>query len=103
MRSVRGDEMPEEISGIGARALDVAACRAWPGLHVLVIAAWPELGVETGCYHHDIAFRTLLFVYPSSKGSSTVAMLPCLEAHLTIGVVDSGCEIKWLPFSFSFS
>eukprot|EP00904_Undaria_pinnatifida_P010952 jgi/Undpi1/6988/HiC_scaffold_21.g09462.m1 len=57
MRSVRGDEMPEELSNIGSVALDVGAYRAWPGLHPLVIAAWAELGVETGCYH-DIAFRT---------------------------------------------
>ena len=57
MRSVRGDEMPEELSAIGSKGLDVAAYRAWPGLHPFVIAAWAELGVETGCYH-DIAFRT---------------------------------------------
>ena len=57
MRSVRGDEMPEELSAIGARALDVAAYRAWPALHPLVITAWKELGVEMGCYH-DISFRT---------------------------------------------
>eukprot|EP00904_Undaria_pinnatifida_P005743 jgi/Undpi1/2299/HiC_scaffold_13.g05683.m1 len=57
MRSVRGDEMPEEFSNIGSVALDVAAYRAWPALHPFVIGAWAELGVETGCYH-DIAFRT---------------------------------------------
>lgn len=57
MRTVRGDEMPEELSAIGSKGLDVAAYRAWPGLHPFVIAAWAELGVETGCYH-DIAFRT---------------------------------------------
>lgn len=57
MRSVRGDEMPEELSAIGAKALDVAAYRAWPVLHPFVVAAWTELGVEMGCYH-DIAFRT---------------------------------------------
>lgn len=57
MRSVRGDEMPEELSNIGAIALDVAAYRAWPALHPIVAAAWAELGIETGCYH-DIAFRT---------------------------------------------
>ena len=57
MRSVRGDEMPEELTAIGSKGLDVAAYRAWPGLHPFVIAAWAELGVKTGCYH-DIAFRT---------------------------------------------
>ena len=57
MRSVRGDEMPEELSAIGAKALDVAAYRAWPVMHPFVAAAWTELGVEMGCYH-DIAFRT---------------------------------------------
>ncbi|CAM9322615.1 unnamed protein product [Scytosiphon promiscuus] len=57
MRSVRGDELPEELSAIGSQAIDVAAYRAWPALHPLVVAIWPELGIETGCYH-DIAFRT---------------------------------------------
>lgn len=54
---MRGDELPEELSAIGAKALDVSAYRAWPVLHPLVSAAWTELGLETGCYH-DIAFRT---------------------------------------------
>ncbi|CAN0185945.1 unnamed protein product [Scytosiphon promiscuus] len=57
MRSVRGDELPEELSAIGSQAIDVAAYRAWPALHPLVTAIWTELGIETGCYH-DIAFRT---------------------------------------------
>eukprot|EP00752_Nemacystus_decipiens_P011719 g10400.t1 len=57
MRSVRGDELPEELAAIGSQALDVAAYRAWPALHPLVTAIWVELGIETGCYH-DIAFRT---------------------------------------------
>lgn len=57
MRSVRGDELPEELAAIGSQALDVAAYRAWPTLHPLVAAIWAELDIETGCYH-DIAFRT---------------------------------------------
>ncbi len=57
MRSVRGDELPAELSAIGSQALDVAAYRAYPALHPLATAIWGELGIETGCYH-DIAFRT---------------------------------------------
>ena len=57
MRSVRGDELPEELSNIGAKALDVGAYRAWDVWHPFVIAAWTELGIDIGCYH-DIAFRT---------------------------------------------
>lgn len=57
MRSVRDDELPEELAAIGSQALDVAAYRAWPTFHPLVAAIWAELGIETGCYH-DIAFRT---------------------------------------------
>lgn len=56
-RSVRGDELPEELSDIGSIAVDVAAYRAWPGRHPFVVAVWKELGIESGCYH-DIAFRT---------------------------------------------
>ena len=54
---MRGDELPEELSAIGAKALDVGAYRAWPVWHPFVAAAWTELGVETGCYD-DIVFRT---------------------------------------------
>lgn len=57
MRSVRGEELPQELVNIGSKALDVAAYRAWPAMHPFVVAAWAELGVESGCYH-DIAFRT---------------------------------------------
>ena len=57
MRSVRGDELPEELAAIGSQALDVAAYRAYPALHPPTTAIWGELGIETGCYH-DIAFRT---------------------------------------------
>lgn len=57
MRSVRGDELPEEMRFIGAKALDVAAYRAYPALHPLVNAAWAEFGIQSSCYH-DISFRT---------------------------------------------
>lgn len=57
MRSVRGDELPDELTSIGSLALDVAAYRAWPTFHPFVTAATAELGILTGCYH-DIAFRT---------------------------------------------
>lgn len=57
IRSVRGEELPEELSVLGSHALDVAAYRAWPGLHPFVAALWAELGVKTSCYS-DIAFRT---------------------------------------------
>ena len=57
MRSVRGDELPQQLSTIGATALDVGAYRAWDVWHPFVIAAWKELGIDMGCYH-DSAFRT---------------------------------------------
>lgn len=57
MRSVRGDELPEELTALGSQALDVAACRAYPARHPLATAIWAELDIETGCYS-DIAFRT---------------------------------------------
>ena len=56
MRSVRGNEIHEELANIASIALDVAAYRSWPVLQPKVASTWAGLGIETGCYH-DMAFR----------------------------------------------
>lgn len=88
MRSVRGDELPEELSTIGATSVDVGAYRAWDVWHPLVIAAWTELGIDTDCYH-DSAFRTgdctdeVFCVTWGVGGDSIVCMtkIICLSWH----------------------